>query len=169
MARGQSQAAANQLTLTNQVAGQQGAEAGGLEANLIPGYESLMNTGYLSPEEQQAATTSEMGAATEPFQAAGFQAKNDAAATRNSSGLAGQQDQLALEEGEVAGGQAANLQNQKMRNQEGGMEGLQGLETGNLDAMERMYGLGPSTLQARAAGESGDQELLGYIQSQQRR
>lgn len=162
MARGQSGAAGKQLATTNAVAGQEGTEAGSLESGLIPGYTSLMDTGYLNPTEAGAATTSEMGAATAPFQSAGFQAKNDAAATHNDAGVASQEDQLALEEGQVAGGASANLQNQKMQNQEAGMYGLNNLESGNLSAMEDMYGLGPGTLQARAAGQSVGQEITGY-------
>jgi hypothetical protein len=163
MARGQSQAADTQLKTTNQVAGQQGQEAQQLESELIPGYTSLMDTGYMNPEEEAAATTSEMGAATAPFGTADFQAKDNAAATRNPSDLAAQEDQLALEEGQVAGGASAHLQDQKMQNQEAGMYGLSNLESGNLKAMEDMYGLGPGTLSARAAGQSGDQTALGYI------
>jgi hypothetical protein len=163
MARGQSQAAQNQLGITNSVAGNEGTEAQGLENDLIPGYTSLMDTGYLNPEEESAATTSEMGAATAPFQSADFEAKNNAAATRNASDLPAQEDQLALEEGQTAGGAAAKLQQQKMQNQEAGMYGLNELEGGNLTAMEDMYGLGPGTLQARAAGPSGDQLAIGYI------
>ncbi len=152
MARGQVGAAEKQLGTTNAAAGTQGAEAQQLENQLIPGYTSLMNTGYLSPEEEAAATTSEMGAATEPFDAAGFQARNEAGATRNASDLNAQEDKLALEKGQAAGGAAENLQNQKMMNQEAGMMGLGNLESGNLKAMEDLYGLGPGTLQARAAG-----------------
>lgn len=152
MARGQSQAADTQLSTTNQVAGQQGAEAQKLEGKLTPGYESLMDTGYLSPGEEAAATTSEMGSAMQPFESAGFEAKNRGAATRNESGVAAQEDALALEKGRAAGGAAANLQEEKLKNQEAGMYGLLGLEQGNQQAMENMYGLGPGTLEGRAAG-----------------
>jgi hypothetical protein len=163
MARGQSQAADSNLQTTNAVAGQQGQKANALEDQLIPGYTSLMDTGYMNPEEEAAATTSEMGAATAPFSTAGFQAKNDAAATRNNSNLPAQEDQLALEEGQTAGAAASNLQKEKMTNQEAGMYGLDQLQSGNLKAMEDMYGLGPGTLSARAAGPSGDSAALGYI------
>jgi len=163
MARGQSQAADSNLQTTNAVAGQQGQKAQQLENTLIPGYTSLMDTGYMSPEEEAAATTSEMGAATAPFGTAGFQAKNDAAATRNDSNLPAQEDQLALEEGQTAGTAAANLQKEKMTNREAGMYGLDQLEAGNLNASTSMYGLGPGTLGARAAGPSGDQIATNYI------
>ncbi len=150
--RGQKQAAEKQLNLTNGVAGDQGREANALESTLIPGYESLMKTGYLSPEEESAATTSEMGAATSPFESAQFREANQSAATRNPASLTAGEDKLALEEGQTAGDAAARLQQEKMQNQEAGMYGLSDLEKGNMDAMEKMYGLGPGTLEARAAG-----------------
>lgn len=163
MARGQSQAADTNLQTTNAVAGKQGQQSQQLEDSLIPGYTSLMDTGYMSPEEESSATTSEMGAATAPFQSADFAAKNNAAATRNGASLPAQEDQLALEEGRTAGDAADKLQTQKMSNQEAGMYGLNTLESSNLDAMEHMYGLGPGTLSARAAGPSGDQIATGYL------
>jgi len=178
--RGQKQAAEKQLKLTNQVAEGRGRKANKLEEALIPGYTSLMNTGfvspedaemnqsligsgYLSPEDAAAATTSEMGAATAPFDTAGFEARNRAAATRNPAGVAEQEDALALSKGRTAGEAAARLQREKMSNQlsglsmktggqQFGMYGLNTLEGANLRAMEEMYGLGPGTLGARAAG-----------------
>ena len=162
MARGQAQAANNQLNTTNAVAGQQGTEAQGLENQLTPGYTSMMDTGYMNPTEANAATTSEMGAATAPFQSAGFQANNTAAATHNAAGVPAQQDQLALQEGQTAGQTAAGLQQQKMTNQQAGMYGLQNEQQLNQQSMNSMYGLGPGTFQARAAGGSGDQAALGW-------
>lgn len=152
MARGQSGAAEKQLGVTDTVAQNEGNKANALESSLIPGYTSLMNTGYMNPAEEAAATTSEMGAATAPFGTAKFEANNNAAATRNAAGLTENQDKLALEEGRTAGDAAARLQEEKMHNQEAGMYGLSNLEEGNQKAMEAMYGLGPGTLEARAAG-----------------
>lgn len=163
MARGQAQAADTQLSTTNAVAGQQGAEAQQLESGLIPGYTSLMDTGYLSPQEEEATVSGGMGAATQPFKSAEFSATNRAAATRNPADLTAQQDQLALEEGQTAGNEANTLEENKLQNQESGMYGLQQLEAGNLQSSDQMYGLGPGTLQARAAGQSGDQLATGYI------
>lgn len=162
MARGQSQAADTQLSKTNAVGDTQQQKSDQLESQLVPGYTSLMDTGYLSPEEESAATTSEMGSAMAPFGAADFEAKNNAAATHNESGVAAQEDALALEKGQTAGQTAADLQKQKMENQEAGMYGLTNLEQGNQKEAEDMYGLGPGTLNARAAGESGDQIALGW-------
>jgi len=162
MARGQAAAANAQLATTNAAAQNQGQQAQALENQLTPGYTSLMNTGYFDPAEQAAATTSEMGAAAAPFQSAQFRANNTAAATNNASGQAANADALALEQGQAAGGAAANLQNQTMQNQLAGAYGLTGLEQGNQQTMANLYGLGPGTLQARAAGQSGGQEALGW-------
>jgi hypothetical protein len=152
MARGQAGAAQKELKKTDTVAAQQGAEAQGLENQLTPAYTSLMNTGYTNPEAEGAATTSEMGAANAPFETAKFEAANRAGATRNASDLTAQQDQLALDQGRTAGGAAAELQKEKMANQQAGMYGLGTLEQGNLHAMESMYGLAPGLVNARAAG-----------------
>lgn len=163
MARGQAGAADRQRWTTNAIGAEAGKEAGGVNSTLIPGYTSLMNTGYLSPEEQAAATTSEMGATAAPFETAKFEAGNRAGATRNASDLTAQSDQLAMEQGRAAGDTAATLQAQKMQNQEAGMYGLGQIGQEQTGLEESMYGLGPSTLQARAAGKSGDEEALGYM------
>src|SRR5262249_8133299 len=124
---------------------------------------SLMDTGYLSPEEENAAVTSEMGSATAPFQTGQFRNNNNAAVTRNDASLTAGNDQLALEEGRTAGDAAAKLQEEKMANQEAGMYGLGQQEQGNRTEAQSMYGLGPSTLNARAAGASGDQLIDSYL------
>jgi hypothetical protein len=163
MAKGQAQAANKNLATTNQIGANELTESNQLEGQLLPGYTSLMNTGYLNPQQKEAATTSEMGAATAPFAAADTQATNRAAATRNPSDLTAQQDQLAIEKGQAAGGAADTLQSQQMQNQEAGMYGINQLQAGNQAAATSMYGLGPSTLQARAAG--GPNPILGLAQS----
>lgn len=163
MARGQAGASDKQLKTTNAVAGQENQQANALESKLIPGYSSLMDTGYMNPEEEHAATTSEMGAATQPFESAGFQAANRAGATHNASDLTAQQDQLALEKGRTAGDAASELQKEKMSNQEAGMYGLGQLKSQDQDTMAHMYGLGPGTLGARAGGKSGDELAQGWV------
>ena len=154
MARGQSQAAEAQLGTTNQIGAQAGQQAGQIHNKLIPGYESLMDPGYLNQADKNAATVNEMGAATQPFESAKFDANNRAAATRNPAGVAEQQDQLAQEEGRTAGTAAGALQQQQMQNQEAGMYGLGNIGQEQTGLEESMYGLGPGTLQARAAGSS---------------
>jgi hypothetical protein len=163
MARGQKQHADTQLATTNDIGHQQQTRSNKLEDSLTPGYTSMMDTGYMNPQDEEAATNTEMGATSAPFQTADFKAKNTAAATRNPADLAAQQDQLAISEGQSAGDAAAKLQTQKMTNQEAGMYGLQQLQAGNQKEAEGMYGLGPGTLDARAAGQSGDAAATGYV------
>jgi hypothetical protein len=163
MARGQSQAADKNLATTNALGAEANQERKGINSTLMPGYQSLMDTGYLSPEEEGAATTSEMGAATAPFGAMQFKAEERAGATHNAADLTAQQDQLALEQGRTAGDAAAKLQEEKMKNQEAGMNGLYGLSEQDAQQAERMYGLGPGTLSARAAGKSGDELGMGWL------
>jgi hypothetical protein len=155
MARGQAQSAQNQLNLTNQLGQGQLQQSTALENKLIPGYENLMKTGYFNPAEEAAATTRQMGATTAPFETAKFQASNRAAATRNPANIAEEEEKLALEEGQAAGNTAASLQEQKIQNQLAGTYGLTELQRANLGASMGLYGLGPSTLQARAAGGPG--------------
>lgn len=165
MARGQAGAAQDQLSKTNNIGRDQLAESTKLENQLMPGYTSLMDTGYLNPEEEHAATTNEMGSATQPFQSMEFKAANRAAATRNPADLTSEDTQLALDQGRTAGTAAEELQKQKMANQEAGMSGIAQQEAGNRDTMEKMYGLGPGTLDARAAGKSGDEIGMGWVSS----
>lgn len=157
--RGAASAAKTQLGTTNAIGAEQQKKADTLQNQLVPGYTSLMDTGYLSPDEEAAATQTEMGAASAPFETAKFGAANRAGATRNASDLTAQQDQLALEEGQTAAGAAATLQNQKMTNQQAGMYGL-GQEQ-NLDVNEAstMYGLGPSTINAWSNAQNNNPML----------
>lgn len=111
-----------------------------------PLYENLLNMGY--PEAtKNAMTTSEMGAAAAPFAEAGNMAENQAATTRNASGTAALEDQLALQKGQALGGAAANLQNQFQNevNLNRGI-GLQGLS--NLYNTEQNAALGYNSSQA---------------------
>lgn len=159
IARGQSQAADTNLTKTNQLGEEALSGFNARAGQLTPAYTNLMDTGYLSPQEEEATTNTVMGTATAPFKSAEFEAKNRAAATRNPADLTAQQDQLALEEGTTAGAAADTLEQQKLQNQEAGMYGLNQLGNEQLGFAQSMYGLGPSTLQARAAGQNVDAAL----------
>jgi hypothetical protein len=165
MARGQKEAADKQLATTNAIGADERSRANKLQSTLIPGYTSLMNTGYFSPAEEHAAVSSEMGSAEAPFEAAGFQARNRAGATRNAADLTAEEDQLALERGRTAGETAAGLQKEKMTGQLAGAAGLGNLNEEDMRAMEAMYGLGPGTLSARAGGRSGDEIAQGWFNS----
>jgi hypothetical protein len=157
--RGAATAAQNSLNTTNAIGKQQQGEAGALESELTPAYTSLMNTGYLNPQAKESAVAQGMGAATAPFAAADFAAKNTASATNNPAALTASEDQLALEKGEVAGGEANNLQSQQMQNQEAGMYGLQNLAQMNTGEAESMYGLAPSTINAWSTAQMNNPML----------
>lgn len=151
MARGAAQAAQNQLGITNQLGAEQAGRARGLENQLIPGYQSLMNMGY-TPEQEAGMTTAGMGAAAAPFETAQRMAQNEAARTRNAAGTAAQEDALARAKGETMGATAAGLQeefaNEEGRNLRAGLSGLQQLYGTNQQGMESMYGMAPSTINA---------------------
>jgi hypothetical protein len=165
MARGQAGAADAQRNLTNSIGADERTRQQGLEDKLVPGYTSLMNTGYFSPEEEHAAVTSEMGSTAAPFETAKFEAGNRAGATHNASDLTAQSDQLALEQGRAAGDTAAGLQKEKMAGQMAGAYGLGQLKSQDQQSMDAMYGLGPATLQARAAGKSGDELGMDWLKT----
>lgn len=152
MARGQAQAADKQLSTTNAIGADERSRQQALENKLMPGYTSLMNTGFMSPAEENAARTSEMGAAEQPFESAGFTAANRAAATHNAADLTAEEEQLARDKGLATGTAAENFQKEKMNNELAGMYGIGQLRSEDLNAMQAMYGMGPSTLNARAAG-----------------
>lgn len=152
MARGQKQAADAQLKKTNAVGDTYNAGASEIGGFTEPRYKKLATSGYFSPAEEAAATNSVMGGATAPFQTAKFEANNTAARTNNAADLTANQDELALREGRTAGEAADQVQNDKMKNQMSGLYGLSGMRAEDMNAMEAMYGLGPPTLNARAAG-----------------
>lgn len=148
---------------TNAIGAQNNTQAQALESQLVPGYTNLANTGYTSPAAKAAATTSEMGATTAPFQTANFEAKNRAASTGNASDLTAQQDQLAMEQGQAAGGAAAGLQEQQMNNQLQGMYGLGQQEQGNQSQTASMYGLAPGLLNAGTNAVNSTANMIGAV------
>src|SRR6185437_10686044 len=131
-------------------------------------YGTEASTGYFSPQEKAATTEGVMGSAAQPFESGEFTMANRAGASNNPAGLTEGEDQLALEKGRTMGEAAAGLGEeehahrqaglsgenqiaQEMQgNKEAGMYGLSGLNEADQRAMESMYGLGPSTLNAQA-------------------
>jgi hypothetical protein len=160
MARGQAQAADAQLGLTNQVAGQQGAQAQGILGVDMP---AVMNQINPSATTRSAMTQLPTQGANAAFNARQQSNAQRVAKTNNSAGYGALSDKLAMDKGQADStaalqGQTAitNLQNEGVKN----AGNLFGVST---DTMAKMYGLGPSTLQARAAGQSGDQAAQGWI------
>ena len=155
MARGQ--LAQDQLSTTNQIGAQQNQASQALESQLTPLYTSMLSEGY-TPEQKNAMTTAGMGAEAGAFDAESNAAQNRVAATKNDAGFSAEEDQLARDKGTGMGTEAANLQagfaNQEQANQKFGAQGLESLYGTNTGAMENMYGLGPSTLNAYQAEQT---------------
>lgn len=157
MAKGQAKLAEKQLKTTNKVAGQQGAQADKLEGTLIPSYQSMLSpTGGMSQDDVNARVNHAMGATAGAFDTAKFEAGNRAAATHNEAAPNAMADQLALEKGTAMGDTAnkveTSVSNQEQQLREQGRQGLSDMFKTNIGAEESMYGLAPSTLQARQAG-----------------
>ena len=110
-----------------------------------------------------------MGALASPFAAAKTAMTNSAARTNNSAGLTAGQDALARGQGIAAGQQSAANQtafaNDAQQQEAQAQQGLAGIYGINQDTMAKLYGLGPGTLQARAAGPSGDQTAMSWLQT----
>jgi len=115
---------------------------------LVPGYESVM--GGLTPQEKGAITTAGMGATAAPFETAQRMAENEAARTRNTAGIAAQEDALARAKGEAMGGTAASIEediaNQNYKRKMAGLSGLQQIYGTDVGEAESMYGMTPQLL-----------------------
>ncbi len=160
MARGQAQAADAQLGLSNTVAGQQGGLASGVFGADWPAVQNQINPNGAT---RNALTQLPTQGANAAFNARQQAASQRVAKTNNSAGYGELSDKLAMDKGQADA--TAALQGQKAVTDLQG-EGIK--NAGNLfgvstDAMAKMYGLGPGTLQARAAGLSGDQIAQGYL------
>lgn len=166
MAKGQAQAANKQLATTNDVAANLGTQQQGLSSKLTPLYTSMLNEGY-TPGQKSAMTEGATQGANSAFGTASDEAARSAGRTGNEAGLTAANDELALGKGQAMSNTGANLEqqfaNKQQQNTMYGLQGLGNLEGQDLQGMESMYGLGPGTLQARAAG--GPSPLWGLAQS----
>ena len=167
MAKGQAQAASNQLKLTNSVAGQQGQNASSLYSGLQPIYQAETQSQGYSPTQLSSVTNQGMGAVNSSFGNAQQNLRNTAARTRNQAGVTANADALARERG-IAGGQEAGdiqIANANYANQQrqAGLAGLGSLFGESLGSMDTLYGMGAPTLNARAAGGSWMQNTLGPL------
>lgn len=167
MARGQAAAANNQLKLTNSAGEQYQNNA----SSLLPGLEGdaealTKSTGY-DPETMSAITGAGMGATNAAFGSAAGQVNRTAAKTGNTASTAPALDQLARNKGQAQGQEAGDIQiqNANYANSQrmAGLNMLNNIYGTNVSASNQAYGYGPSTLQARAAGQSGDQLAQGYL------
>jgi hypothetical protein len=159
MAKGQAGAADKQLKTTNAVASGAGNNAAGFMSSLSPFYSGEMTNpqGYGAQDMNNMLTASNqsLGGATAGITGQGAL---QGARTRNSAGITSALDSASRgaeqQQSENAlGVQNANAMLKQQQQQAGaaGTAGLFGTETG-LEG--QMYGLGPGTLNARAAGGS---------------
>jgi hypothetical protein len=91
-----------------------------------------------------------------PFASAADTLENRAARTRNTAGLNETLDLMARDRSKAASGAGRDVEtlfaNEKQRRREESLKGLANLYGVSTDAMAKLYGLGPGTLGARAAG-----------------
>lgn len=170
MAKGQKEAADKQLQTTNAAAAGAGKNAGDIFSSLNPFFQQEMTNpqGY-SPQDLNAMRTGSSQALGGSTAGITGQGNLTAARTRNSAGITsaldsaargaqqqGSQNELAIE------GANANL---KQQQQQAGAAGEAGLFGENLGAQSSLYGLGPGTLQGRAAGGSWAQNTFQPVVS----
>jgi len=156
MARGQAQAANKQLNLTNSTAAGYGQNAASELGALTPQATSLMNSQGYDPATLSAITNAGMGAVNASFGDTGNQIARNSAVTRNPASVNASLDANAINKGTAAGQEAGNIQmanaSEKDYQRQLGLQLMQGLYGTNVGAQTSDLGMGPSTLQARAAG-----------------
>lgn len=156
MARGQAGKADAQLNTTNKAAAGYGSNASDLYGSLVPQAQSLVNSTGYDPATLSAITNAGMGGVNAAFDDAGNEIKRSAARSGNPAGVGGQLDALARSKGVAGGKEAGDIQIQnaaerdKLRQQ--GLDLMNSMYSTNVGASNQLYGLGPSTLGARAAG-----------------
>ena len=167
MAKGQSQAANKNLALTNSVAAGQGQKAGQVFGTAEPLAANLATNGGYDQATKNSIIGQGVGAANSAFGSAADAARTGAAATRNAGGLDTTLDSMAR--GKAAAdanatqtGQIAIANDQQQQRQLGiqDLNSLYGTTTGSMNSL---YGLGPGTLQARAAGQNTGLALAGDV------
>lgn len=157
MARGQAGAASGQLNRTNQLGSQANERANSLYSSLEPQLQSRATAppGFGTQELSQMRTGIGQSAGGSVSGITG-QANLEAARTRNSGGYATALDQGAREAAQTQSQNELNVDmanaKLKQQQQQEALSALGGLYGTGVGETESMYGLGPSTLQARAAG-----------------
>lgn len=156
MARGQKEAANKQLGVTNAAAASAGAAGSALNPALVSGYQGMITGGGYDPTTKNAMTGTAYGSANEAYDTADAGAAGKVSRTRNDSGYADLLDSLARGRATTLANTGAGLQksfaDEAIRQKEAGLKGLGGLYGIDEETMAKLYGLGPGTLGARAAG-----------------
>ena len=123
---------------------------------LGPQAQSLINSQGYDPATLSAITNAGMGAVNASFGDTANQINRNAAVTRNPASVNASLDANAINKGVASGQEAGNIQmaNAQEKDQQRalGLQLMQGLYGTNVGAQTSDLGMGPSTLQARAAG-----------------
>jgi len=159
VAKGQAGKADSQLNTTNAVASGAGQQAAGFMGSLSPFYSGEMNNPQgFSPSDQNAmltASNQSLGGSTAGITGQG---NLNAARTRNSAGITSALDSASRGAAQTQSQNALGVQEQnallKQSQQQAGAAGTAGLLGTETGLESSMYGMGPSTLNARAAGGS---------------
>ena len=170
MAKGQAGKADKQLGTTNSIGNTALTNANEAMSSLTPFYQGeMMNPQGLGQPALTAATTASnqaLGGATAGAAGAG---KLQAERTRNSAGITEALDSSARGAEQQQSENAQNLQvlnaQEKLAQQQAGAQGEQGIFGTETGLGASMYGLGPGTLNARAAGGSWAQNTFNPIMS----
>jgi len=157
LAKGQREASDKQLALSNNYASQAGNRAQGIFDPLNSALMGEVNNpqGYSTADMNSMRTGSAQALGGSTAGITG-QANLQTARTRNSAGYSGALDSAARSSAQTASQNEMGLQaqnaNLKEAQRQQGLSALQGLYGTNMSSMNSALGLGPGTLQARAAG-----------------
>lgn len=170
MARGQAGKADTQLGITNTAAKGYAGTAAGELGPLTAGAETLVNSSGYDPATLGAITNAGIGGVNAAYGDAGGQIRRTAAASKNPADINSSLDALALNKGIAGGQEAGNIQMGnaafKARQNLEGLNLMSSLYGTNVGASNQLYGMGPSTLGARAAGggwAQGFGDVLGAL------
>lgn len=170
MARGQAGKADAQLNKTNTAAAGYGTLGSGLQSQLTGQANALINSPGFDPATLGAITNAGMGGVNAAFGSAEDTATRKAATSGNPAAIGTLADQLARGKGEAAGKEAGDIQIQnaafKADQQKQGRDILASLFGTDVGAETSLYGMGPSTLGARAAGggwTQGFKDVVGTV------
>lgn len=135
-------AAKNQKNLLNTQAGTLFNESQALLPTTEAGWESVMTP--LSPTDTAAIRGAGEGSVASSYGGSMADARNTAAASRNTAGLMELEDKLAQDKASTLGSQAlsdqANIGQQNLQRKEAGVAGLSGIQSGLQGGAENLYG-----------------------------
>lgn len=148
-------AAKNQKNLMNTQAGTLFNESQNLLPTTEAGWESVMTP--LSPTDTAAIRSAGEGSVASSYGGSMADARNTAAASRNTAGLMDLEDKLAQDKASTLGSQAlsdqANIDQQNLQRKEAGVAGLSGIQSGLQGGATNLYG--DATSAANAQQQSG--------------